>query len=120
MANSIDIVKLLETGIRAEGLRQSTIASNIANIETPGYRRLDIRFEELLDKAMKSSESAKADDFEPEVYQPRMTPLKSNGNDVNLEAEIGEMLKNSLRHAAYTRLLRRKFAQMETAIGVQG
>jgi len=49
-----------------------------------------------------------------------MTPLKSNGNDVNLEAEIGEMLKNSLRHAAYTRLLRRKFAQMETAIGVQG
>ncbi len=30
------------------------------------------------------------------------------------------MLKNSLRHTAYVRLLRRKFAQMETAMGVQG
>lgn len=120
MANSIDIVRLLEMGIKAEGLRQHVIASNIANIETPGYRRLDIRFEDLLDKAMKSPNSTKGQDIEPEIHQPRTTPLKSNGNDVNLEAEIGEMLKNSLRHAAYTRLLRRKFAQMETAIGVQG
>jgi len=120
MANSFDVIKLLETGIKAEGIRQSTIASNIANIETPGYRRLDIKFEDLLSKALRSSDPADTAKIEPEVYQPKMTPLKSNGNDVNLESEIGELLKNSLRHAAYTRLLRRKFAQMETAIGVQG
>jgi flagellar basal-body rod protein FlgB len=119
MENSMDIVKLLETGIKAEGLRQSAIASNIANIETPGYRRLDIKFEELLDKAMRA-DAADSDAIEPEVYQPKTTPIKSNGNDVILEAEIGDMLKNSLRHTAYTRLLRRKLAQMETAVGVQG
>jgi len=118
MSNSMDIVRLLETGIKAEGLRQNTIASNIANIETPGYRRLDVRFEELLAKAVHSSDELDPQDIDPEIYQPESTPIRSNGNDVNLEAEIGEMLKNSLRHAAYVRLLRKKFAQMETAMGV--
>jgi flagellar basal-body rod protein FlgB len=120
MANSFDVIRLLEAGIKAEGIRQRTIASNIANNETPGYRRLDVKFEQLLSKAIDSSDPKEAAKIEPEVFQPLTTPLRSNGNDVNLEAEIGEMLKNSLRHAAYTRLLRRKFAQMETAIGVQG
>ena len=117
MSNSVDIVGLLEAGIKAESLRQTTIASNTANIETPGYRRLDVNFEELLAKALKSSGGMDMDDLEPEIYQPLNTPVRSNGNDVNLEAEIGEMLKNSLRHTAYIRLLQKKFAQMERAVG---
>jgi flagellar basal-body rod protein FlgB len=120
MSNSVDIVKLLEAGIKAEGLRQKTIASNMANIETPGYKRLDVNFEELLAKAMRSSDAEEIQDIEPEVYQPRNTPTRSNGNDVNLEAEIGEMVKNSLRHTTYVRLLQKKLAQMETAVAVQG
>jgi len=120
MAGSVDVIKLLETGIKAEGLRQNTIASNIANIETPGYKRLDIKFEEMLARTLRSSEEVDLQDVEPEIYQPLSTPIRSNGNDVNLEAEIGEMLKNSLRHTTYVRLLRRKLSQMETAMGVQG
>lgn len=120
MAQSMDIVAMLEAGIKAEGLRQQTIASNVANMATPGYRRLDVKFEDLLAKAIHSSDGVDARDIEPEIYQPMDTPVRANGNDVNLEAEIGEMLKNSLRHTAYVRLLRRKFAQMETAMGVQG
>jgi len=116
----MDIVALLEAGIKAEGLRQQTIASNMANIATPGYRRLDIKFEDLLSKAMHSSDGVDVQEIEPEIYQPRNTPVQPNGNDVSLEMEIGELLKNSLRHTAYVRLLRRKFAQMETAMGVQG
>jgi flagellar basal-body rod protein FlgB len=120
MPNSIDTVGLLEAGIKAESLRQKTIASNMANIETPGYRRLDVNFEELLAKVIHSSDATDIKDMEPEVYQPQNTPVRSNGNDVNLEAEIGEMIKNSLRHTTYVRLLQKKLAQMETAVGVQG
>lgn len=120
MSSSTDIVGLLEAGIRAEGLRQNTIASNIANLETPGYRRLDVKFEDLLTKAMRSPDGVDPQEIEPEIFQPEDTPIRSNGNDVNLEAEIGEMLKNSLRHTAYVRLLRKKLSQMETAMGVGG
>jgi flagellar basal-body rod protein FlgB len=118
MPQPVDIVGLLESGIKAEELRQRTIASNIANIETPGYRRLDVRFEELLAKAMKSPQATDPDGLEPEVFQPETTPVKSNGNDVNMEMEIGEMLKNSFRQTAFVRLLRKKFSQVETAVNL--
>jgi flagellar basal-body rod protein FlgB len=116
MAEPIDIVGLLETGIKAEGLRQQTIASNIANLETPGYRRLDINFEDALSKALKSSDGFDPEDVEMEIIQPGDTLVKSNGNVVNLEVELGAMVKNSLRHTTYVRLLNKKFAQMGMAI----
>jgi flagellar basal-body rod protein FlgB len=119
MAQTVDIVGLLEAGIRAEELRQRTIAGNIANIETPGYHRLEVRFEELLAKAMKSSHTPDAVQLEPEVFEPACTPVKSNGNDVDMEMEIGEMLKNSSRQTAFVRILRKKFAQIESAITIR-
>lgn len=119
MPQPVNTVGLLESGIKAEELRQRTIASNIANIETPGYRRLDVRFEELLAKAMKSQRATALDELEPELFQPETTLVKSNGNDVNIEMEIGEMLKNSIRQTAFVRLLRKKFAQMEIAVNTQ-
>ncbi|OHB63325.1 MAG: flagellar basal-body rod protein FlgB [Planctomycetes bacterium RBG_13_62_9] len=119
MSQPLDMVGLLEAGIKAEGLRQQAIASNIANIETPGYRRVDVRFEELLAKAMDSGKAADLGDVEPEVFQSESTPVKSNGNDVNMEMEIGEMLKNSFRQTAYVRLLHKKFAQIETAVNTR-
>ena len=120
MAQSGSIVNLLEAGMRAERVRQETIASNIANIETPGYRRLDIRFEEMLAKALESPGSGEISDIEPEMYQPENTPVKSNGNDVTLEAEVGNLVKNSLRYTAYTRIMRKKLDQIETAISFGG
>lgn len=117
MSDSVDIIGLLESGVKAESFRQKTIASNTANIETPGYRRLDINFEKLLAKAMRSPDAADIQDIEPEVYQTLNTPIRSNDNDVILEGEIGEMIKNSLRHTTYIRLLQKKFAQIEAAMG---
>ena len=118
MAQSGNIVDLLEAGMRAERLRQQTIASNVANLETPGYRRLDVKFDELVQKALKSSDPSKIDEIEPEVYQPLNTAVGSNGNDVNLESEVGNLVKNSLRYTTYVRLMQKRFAQIESAISV--
>ena len=106
----------LQTGIRAESLRQKAIANNVANLETPGYRRLDVKFEQLLAKALDSSGSAELGDIKAQFYSPKQTRVKSNGNDVNFEAEIGEIVKNSLRHKAYVRILNKKYNQIDLAI----
>jgi flagellar basal-body rod protein FlgB len=110
-------VNLLEAGIKAEELRQKAIASNIANAETAGYRRVDVRFEQDLAKALKSKGEIDLDEFEPEVFHPDNTFVKSNGNNVTMEAEVGDLVKNSLRYSTYVRLLRKKFSQIEAAIG---
>jgi flagellar basal-body rod protein FlgB len=116
MSQSGSIVNLLEAGIRAEELRQRAIASNMANIETPGYRRVDVRFEQSLAKALSSPGQVDLEAIEPEIYQPNDPALRSDGNNVNMEAEVGDLVQNSLRYTTYVRLLRKKFAQIEAAI----
>jgi flagellar basal-body rod protein FlgB len=116
MPQSGSMIDLLEAGIRAEELRQRTIAGNMANIETPGYHRVDVRFEQSLAKALNSPGQIDPKALKPEVYQPNDPPLRANGNNVNMEAEVGDLVKNSLRYTTYVRLLRKKFMQIEAAI----
>jgi len=119
MSGTSNIETLLQAGIKAEGLRQRAIANNIANLETPGYRRVDIKFEELLAKVLAGGGTFEPDEIEPELYQPNLTPVKSNGNDVSLETEVGQMVKNTLRHKAFIRLLDKRYKQMELAMSVK-
>ena len=119
MSKAENIVDVINAGIKAETLRQKAIANNIANLETPGYRRIDVKFEELLAKCLRSSGEFDLSEVEAEIYRPKQTPVKSNGNDVSLEAEIGQMIKNTLRHKAYIRLLNKKYNQIELAMSVK-
>jgi len=119
MEKTTNILTFLEAGIRAESLRQRAIANNTANIQTPGYRRIDVDFERLLEAAMDGRGAVDFDEVVPTFYHPLNTPVKSNGNDVSLEAEVGEMVKNTLRHKAYVRLLGKKYQQIEAAINVK-
>ena len=107
---------LLAAALTAEALRQKTISNNIANLQTPGYRRRDVKFEELLAEAMDSQGNVDASEVEPAVYQPRNAPVKANGNDVHLEIEVGEMVKNSLRHKTLARLLAKKISGIDKII----
>jgi len=118
--HDVNILNYLEAGLRAESSRQKAIANNIANINTPGYRRSDIRFEELLAKSIESEGAIKPSELEVEFYQPKTTQVKANGNDVALDTEVGEMVKNSLRYKTYMLLLKKKYRQIELAIRVQG
>ena len=116
MSNTNTIVDLINAGIQTESLRQKAIASNFANLDTPGYRRLDVKFEEVLAACSPISDTTDLSRTEPETYEPKQTPVKANGNDTSMEVEVGEMIKNSLRHKAYIRLLSRKYSQIELAI----
>ncbi len=118
MAEVNNIMDVIEAGIKAETARQKAIATNVANLQTPGYRSLDVRFEALLDKAMKNSGAVDLEDIQSELYEPGTTPVQSNGNDVSLEVEVGKMVKNTLRQKAYVRLLQTKYRQMSLAINV--
>jgi flagellar basal-body rod protein FlgB len=110
------IVELLQAGLKAETMRQQAMANNVANLQTPGYRRLDVQFEKLLAKAIESGDEVNVEEIEPLLIKPKNTAVNPNGNDVNLENEIGEMVKNSLRYKAFVRLMNKKFDQIEQAI----
>jgi flagellar basal-body rod protein FlgB len=119
MIQDSTVMNLLESGMRAEGLRQQTIAHNIANMNIQGYRRSDINFEQALQKAMGSSAGdLDVDNLNVKVFQPLTTSINENGSDVSLDSEVGELVKNSLRHKTYMLVLKKKYMQMDAAINV--
>ena len=111
------ITDLIEAGIKAESVRQKAIAGNVANMQTPGYRRFDVKFDQILEKALAGGGDIDSEQLEPEIFQPLNTALNDKGNDVNLEVEIGQMVENSIKHKAYTRILAKKYRQIEMALG---
>jgi flagellar basal-body rod protein FlgB len=117
MSRTDSIFDFLDAGLRAETLRQKTIANNIANIETPNYRRMDVKFEEILANSLNEDGSADLNDLEPVLFSPKNTPVKDNGNDVSMETEVGKLIENSLRYKTYIRVLNKKYQQIAEAIG---
>ncbi len=119
MSRTENIFDFLDAGIKAENLRQKTIANNIANHETPGYRRLDIKFEEILANSLDEQGSIDTDDMEPLIFSPKDSPVKENGNDVSMENEVGQLIENSMRYRTYVRMLNKKYQQIESAIDIR-
>ncbi len=117
--SKIEIFDIIGAGLKAEAVRQRTIANNVANLQTPGYHRLDVRFEDLLAEVLDSSDKDEMQEIQAEIFQPNDTPVNSSGNNVNLEMEVGQMVENSLRHKTYIRLLQKKYQQIDLAIEVK-
>jgi len=117
MAFQAGITEQLGAALKGTSLRAKAIASNIANIHTPGYQRQVVEFEKLLAKALESDGSLRAGEFLPEITKPGNTPIGEFGNDVVLETEIGDLIKNSAMHKVYVKLLSKTYQQMEMAMG---
>jgi flagellar basal-body rod protein FlgB len=118
MADDLKMLNYLESGIKAEGLRQKAIANNVANMNTPGYRRTDLNFDDVLSEAIEAQENGRSIDVQSlkgDFYQPMNTPVDSKGNDVSLDHEVGQMVKNSVRHQTYMLLLKKKYEQINLA-----
>jgi flagellar basal-body rod protein FlgB len=116
MINDTQIMELLEAGVKAEGVRQKAIANNIANLNTPGYRRYDVKFQDILAKMIKAEGPIDQSKLEPSFFQPKTTVMDVAGNDVDMDSEVGEMIKNTSMHSAYTLLIKKKYEQMKAAI----
>ena len=116
MGSGNGMIEYLQAGLRAASMRQAVIANNVANLDTPGYRRRVIEFEKLLAEALDSGGRVDLTEVRPQIIQPNSTPVNDNGSDVNMDMEIGELIKNASIYKVYLRLLSKVYQQMELAI----
>ncbi|QDU86486.1 Flagellar basal body rod protein FlgB [Planctomycetes bacterium Pla163] len=98
----------------AATMRQGTIANNIANQSTPGYRRRTVAFEELVGPALAQGKDASR--LEPVVQEDMTTPLRSDGNNVTPELEQVADQENRLRYETYVTILQGHYSLLGTAI----
>jgi flagellar basal body rod protein FlgB len=118
MVKQPQIIDMLTAGMRGASARQTVIAENIANSQTPGYRRRVIEFENALTKAMESGDGISGP-LDARVSMPDATPADDTGNNVDLETEIGELIQNSSTYKTYVRVLNKVYRQMELAMTIQ-
>ncbi|MGQ9559936.1 MAG: flagellar basal body rod protein FlgB [Candidatus Oleimicrobiaceae bacterium] len=123
-------IPLLHRLLNLTAARERAIASNVANVTTPGYRRKDVAFDELLKEATGRGvlEGLKAHERHLEVggARPSREPVpivesgeggeSLHGNNVNIEAEMVELAKTQLSYMVSAQLISNNFKALLTSI----
>lgn len=104
--------------------RQQSLAGNVANMDTPGYRAHDYSFEQQLstiDLATTASThiAPPEDTSHARIYEVN-SKLKPNGNNVDLEREMTEITKNGLQYITLIQYLNQKIRTLRAAINEGG
>lgn len=101
-------------------LRQEAIAANIANAETPGYRRLDLapNFAEQLRASLASGDLAhKGSTLKATLTEDtHARALRPDGNNVEIEKELLEMNRNAMDHEFLSQIISSNIKQLKMAI----
>lgn len=106
--------RILERGIEASGLRHRVQAHNIANSNTPGFKRTRVEFEQHLATAL--AEGTDPDAIRPVMVTEEMTLARPDGNNIDIEGEMTALAENQLWYAALTRQLSDHFARLRMVI----
>lgn len=104
----MEIYGLMKMGLDATELRSRVIANNIANINTVGYERKYVTFEETL--------SSKLEDAKIEVKTEKNTSMRQDGNNVDLENEKVNQAATNLEYNALISLMNTKIAMAKGVI----
>jgi len=107
------MTELVGRALELVAFRHSLVASNLANIDTPGYRTRDIDFSRELRRAL--------DGLELPGSAPRVTGVRGlierpDGNNVSLEREGLMLAETQLRYRLGVQLLRVEFRRLLSAI----
>ena len=99
--------------------RHEAIASNLANLETPGYKRMDLApsFAQALQSAVGSGSSAQIAGLTPTLAVDTTALAHTrDGNTVRLETELAALIKNTTEHSLETQILTGAMARLRLAI----
>ncbi len=108
--------------------RQQVVASNIANIDTPGYKTKEISFhatmEELLSGPASGMRTTRPEHLgewsfqpaEPVAYEVPNLPSRPDRNNVDIDSELLKLSETSFGYAVMTQLLRSKLRTISTSI----
>jgi len=121
------LMRGLERVLDLSAFRHQVIATNLANVDTPGYRTRDLRpFAGEIEQAMAGEEPASAgpsfatQSFTPVAHEIRGLLERPDGNNVSVERESLLLAQNQLRFTVAVAFLKSEFHTMASAINGGG
>jgi flagellar basal-body rod protein FlgB len=106
----------LERALSGSSLRQQAIAENIANVNTPGYRRKDVDFASALHQAWNAGEKG-VENVQPSATTDNASAMRVDGNSVDIDTEAAEQAKNGLTYEAVSQVMKTRVNIIKSAIG---
>ncbi|MFW6006706.1 MAG: flagellar basal body rod protein FlgB [Halanaerobiales bacterium] len=122
------IINLLELGLDGASRRQQILSNNIANVNTPGYKRKEVDFFEILENKTeeKSRERLKttsskhftgsknvdnSKDFS--ITTERGTSYKNDENNIDIDVEMAEIAKNNIYYNTLSNQINDRFSRLK-------
>lgn len=129
-------VSVLEKALSASSLRHKIISNNIANVNTPKFKRSEVSFENQLAAAMDSNNTsastmlartherhlplaAQVDSLkkvEPSVNTITTNSFRVDDNNVDIDSEMAGLAKNNIYYNAVTDQISKYFSNIKSAI----
>ena len=100
-------------------MKHKVYATNMANIETPGYKRIDVdkAFETKLNTAIQSGDVKTLSALQPKFIKDTKTPqVRADGNNVELDRELLNIKENALQHELSAKILSSSLNRLKLAI----
>ena len=123
-SNVFDYINVLGSTADAAATRHDIISNNIANVNTPGYKRKDIRFATELKHAFAHSDKDSVDarvknlDLEaltPETYTDYAElSYRYDGNNVDIDTENAELAKNQIKYYTMLDSISQEFKRIQS------
>lgn len=110
---------LLEKMLDVSSIKHKVIANNIANVNTPGYKKMEVSFADQLEKAVNESSMNKFDTLQPKIViskEDASDTVRNDGNNVDMDKEVSSLVKNTLSYSIFTQLLAKKYEGIKSAI----
>ena len=124
--NAFDYVNVLDKAADASWKKETVLANNIANVDTPGYKRKDLDFEGVLKQELgrckhtsldTKIENLHMDHLNPSVYTDLSNySYRLDGNNVDIDNEEVEYASEQLRYKGITAGINNEFNRMKSVI----
>lgn len=124
--NAFNYVNVLDKAADASWRRESLISNNIANVDTPGYKRKDLDFQSLLKAEMGRTKFDSLDKKIDQLELNKLSPLsftdmmsysyRLDGNNVDIDTENVELASEQIRYQAVTTSISQEFSRMQAVI----
>jgi flagellar basal-body rod protein FlgB len=113
MATTTPLLQLLQGYLKVTSERQQLVASNMANVDTPGYHTRDVNFHGAMQEAMNDGSEAQ---LEPATLEVQGLPERPDGNNVSLDRESLLLSQTQLQYQIGVQLVKAEFHRLFTAI----
>lgn len=123
-SGAYNYINVLEKASDASWTRNSLISNNIANVDTPGYKRKDIHFEDYLLNAVSDGDSLDDDIANVDLDTLTATTYtdygtvsyRLDGNNVDIDTENAELAKNQIKYYTMLDSITQEFSRLKSVI----